>query len=1612
MSSSSSSTQDLCPEAGEWFDGDTCVPCAIKNWCPRFERRNSEGCRAGHTGYACGQCEPGHVYGANTEDCKECPHWALVLAAWAGAGLVCLVMIVVAYRSAGDAWAMGQLVIVATHFQLSYSYFSFGVPLPRTILIAVDWLRVSNHLYYVFDTLESVFAPPGCILSGFEIAPGYSFWWTMKLLLPLIVLLFFGVLVSQINQQQAKEYAEDEAKPPKERLLDVTQYDNRHARQAAKKKAIATILVISSTVLMYGVAEAMKIWLCAEFEDGLLRLPTNPTIECTTENPNYDYLLSISVVVFTIYFFGGGALYFVIVESKEGRIAAARHHVTYARLLVDASLWEQLKFGFLGIIYGDSYLKEKERHRMYRRMIDYLRLYYRLEQYHATHEASDFQNYDFSITALLARVAEYNTAENMRKLTRKDVVDANREGFFSRVFPVLVQLDPQAGPQVGVKELSLRDEEAAALPNQWVRGICHGFDENNLPRVVTGEGPLLRVANYQNTRVDFTDGQAVVVASSLRAWGEQEGDPLNAAMGAPLGQIGKVAVDEKKKTKRPVGPNGEIQSLEDEDRLYSLSMRGQSIFSVNVDFSEPMGFEYHKRWGKMMVKNVLFGGQAFYAGVKDKSTILRVGEDSVSSSEEFEMAIIKRRIVSALLRQKDIRKYTENFAKNEELNGQEASEETKLGECDEAKKLDETKEEEEPAPLEDKLVVPLSEEDEALIANDEIVNLIKPEEYIALEKELELSNSSLTQCQIVFRDPSFEITRRVPNDIAAFQRIAFLPPEDIFWDSYSEVLSAYKSNARHFEQVTNVRKTIAVMIEVWLSASGPTVQCSSMMGVILVSFILITRMEPYDDMNDRNEVNAADGTLTTNALECYFFILQFAQLLIGVFSLYVIVADEVLTFLYLLVIFLALGLTLVTLSNDAAKVYHTCMHAIEPYTNKLRGIGAEPEIPPPAEQNRRAVLLKSARTYESAKKNKFEKEAATWGSIGAATGSSANRMKALAEHRAKLLAEKESLLNEKRAWIARQASLVDGHTVTDDIGHIEVESASTSNRVAAEKAHWQEKRLQKKSIKLTKEKDAWDLRRLENGGGTVVEAFGGTATKETAALANAKAAWKEEKAKKIADSELLLTEKDAWQRRREKGQTSTVAKSFGTLSEETMVGKRRLSAIQERRDAKNAEAERHALEKEAWEKRRAKGKATVAQDVGRLGQMTESSRRAKEASDRERYEKEERLKAEADESRLEAEKFQKRMDRKTGKPKSQKSKEVEMESISISDPFSDDSSQKDSKVKEIFNRDDDTAPVLVEETETEVASANGLEAQNGTSRDLSQKNEVENGSTAEDEPKPKLFSRFRRNDTSGADGSTTNAAEDEQRPKLFSRFRRKDDEGTADRKKNESIDKPIAEQRTVDARMSLDFSDDPSMMGGVLGNEAGVSLGLSETPSPMPTTTNNKTKQTPMGAALDAPTTTTAYSRPPPKRKTYQQAKHDTFLAFKEAQDEKLDKARALLEQRGGTGGGNGSRSAGARESRVSLEFSEESSLSSIASAKTRSPAPITRVPAVSSAKNTGKDLSSSLGLQASSRSRRDAAGKREDVKSKAAALLEKRHSRAQRESADFDMHPGAGTSI
>jgi hypothetical protein len=532
-----------------------------------------------------------------------------------------------------------------------YVFFKFDVYVPGAVERAA--LPLSLLTGFVFDVLGE-FAGVSCMGWGDD----YTFWWTTKTLAPLILCVPFVIQSVVIHFQQQADHEADSAKLAADRILSIDEYTMRKERSKRNKQSVQTVLFVVLTAVMFIVEASVTVWTCEKFDDGKMRLSANPSIECSWDDDTYRPLLVASVAIFTIYFAGLTLFLVLIIESPMGRLSAADHNVTHAKILRDATLRSQISFFFALIIHGPEYGRVAERERLKSRLQTHFRIALAMRRLQIQVEKG-IHDEEFERDLAIVQEKLHRFKRSRRPIPKP------REEHFTSAFPVFVPLQDK--------------------PNMWIRGVFNGFDDEGHPRVATGSGEEVRCASYEQARVHFENGRPVNVRDDLSSWHQQDGDPVNAMSGAPLGVVGTVDMAET------------YQSFEDDANaatdivdFVDVALPSTATFTFYLDLTKNMGFVFHQRSGKVLVKAVVPGGQGNIAGLTEKCVIRRVGGTTVRTPEEFEVAVIKRRIVSAQLR----------------------------------KHMLET---EEPA-------TPLSEEDEVLLANNEIVELVSRPETINLTK--------------------------------------------------------------------------------------------------------------------------------------------------------------------------------------------------------------------------------------------------------------------------------------------------------------------------------------------------------------------------------------------------------------------------------------------------------------------------------------------------------------------------------------------------------------------------------------------------------------------------------------------------------------------------------------------------------------------------------------------------------------------------------------------------------------------------------------------------------------------------------------------------------------
>lgn len=362
--------------AGKWFDDaaekPVCFECAEPAWCPEDRAQDSQ-CRVGHTvppplflffffvskcnqtfirapssspsthastpkptpgtphtqGFACSRCELGYFY--DSEDlCAECPPLLVSVCTWGGVALFVVLAIFLMYQAAAASLDITTFTIVTTHFQFCYVFLSFPFYYPAAVNNWGNWLGLVSG--FVFEILAGRKVPgsPNCLTrsNGDE---GYLIWWVASSMTPILLMLPFWAAYRITSGRQEAAWERDNAKAAEDRILSLAEYKARNDMHNMKKRSIKTILMIFVFALVTGMRSSVKVWNCAEYRDGIWRLPANPSMECGMDNREYVVLLLLSVIMFCVYFFGSSYLFFSIAESSNARKATADNYVTHAR---------------------------------------------------------------------------------------------------------------------------------------------------------------------------------------------------------------------------------------------------------------------------------------------------------------------------------------------------------------------------------------------------------------------------------------------------------------------------------------------------------------------------------------------------------------------------------------------------------------------------------------------------------------------------------------------------------------------------------------------------------------------------------------------------------------------------------------------------------------------------------------------------------------------------------------------------------------------------------------------------------------------------------------------------------------------------------------------------------------------------------------------------------------------------------------------------------------------------------------------------------------------------------------------------------------------------------
>ena len=1119
------------------------LTCAKKKWCPPAHRDDSS-CRRGHTGRGCSECLDDFYFNKRGL-CEECPPLDTVLASWGIAATACVVLVVLTYHYA--AMDLTALTIAVTHFQLSYVYFSFDFEYPRLVMAIYGPLEAFLGFGFVLGRVEG-WASPACL--GLSRLP-FAAWWGGQMLAPFLLMLPLLAIFMSAEARERRDRLADEAKASEDRVLSVSEYEARKAARLRSKRSAQAILLICISSLMNGVHASAQVWFCPEFADGSRRIRDEPSVVCSWNDAAYRSLMVVSGVFFALYYFGTSGILMYIIDCEEGRRVSAVHFVTHARLLRDATLVQQLSFSWKLFWRGQQHGDKMERRRLFRRFCALGRVPIAVRRLQALRKQPPSDRYAFirEVDKTRAIVAKLNRSR--RKPPRR------KPAFFLDAFPVFVSSDQQSGA--------------------WFRGIFHGLDDHGLPLVAVGEGSALGVKSYALARMDFEDGRHVVIESSLLAWQNQTSDPINAMSGAPLGEYGRIALDKASKKLMRNKADGAAALLPHVD----ISISSTAQFTFHLNLTEPLGFSVRQRLGRVLAKEVdPFGQGAIAAMSSNTCAIRRIGGKVVRTPEDFQLAIVKRRIVSAQLRHKAMKAGSQN-------------------------------------------VIALSSEDQELIAHAGVAGLISPSELTELVSEIsDHEGGHLVHCTVTYLDLNFDTVRHLPSDFAAFHDVASFKRAEPFWETFGFILSCYKSSSRHFEQWANIRKVAAIFIQA-LTFRSTTLQAVIMLAVCVVALALQTRLRPYDDENVMNDMNNADAVISNNVLEEYLLMCQIAQLGLGLLTLYVTdLSETLITALYISIIALAVVLCLVALSAEFSKAAFSASRALAPYMSTVQsflGVATSEDESTSARHRRKTSaqnamdLLSIARKYESSKAAQFEADQKTkLGRIMQNTVGTDAAKRALQVHRASLLAEKQALAMEKSAWVARRKAM-DGHlfTVADTLGHLGKKSAGSRAREAGLA---EERRLRKEATKdfhLNSEKAIWHARRRNSGGKTKIDSLGHfnqTTEARRRSLAEA------QQHRRFSGEHALADAKAEWETRLAQGGRTTTALDVGHLGNDTVAASTRRRGLEWMRGQKAASLAAETENQVIWKERQEKhGRSTQTEDIGRLEVETEAFVRRKSA---------------------------------------------------------------------------------------------------------------------------------------------------------------------------------------------------------------------------------------------------------------------------------------------------------------------------------------------------------------------------------------------------------------
>ena len=267
---------------------------------------------------------------------------------------------------------------------------------------------------------------------------------------------------------------------------------------------------------------------------------------------------------------------------------------------------------------------------------------------------------------------------------------------------------------------------------------------------------------------------------------------------------------------------------------------------------------------------------------------------------------------------------------------------------------------------------------------------------------------------------------------------------------------------------------------------------------------------------------------------------------------------------------------------------------------------------------------------------------------GATEESGAKKTASQAHWDAKKAGKRQAQLKAERQSFEARHSKNGGLTEADDIGREGDRTKSQKSKEAANKAHWDAKKAEKKDAQLKAEKEKFAARRSQNGGATKVDDVGDIG-KQTKAGEARQREFEAQRAKKKRDSEFAQRNTDTyWDRQGQNG--GHTVPEVGHVASPTLASERRRQQLEEKRRLKEEEAEEQGRQTERWQRRHETGDGTTKpMDVGHLGGDTESSANRRAALEEQRRLKEEAALAEEEERVKQQELYRKRMARTGGK---------------------------------------------------------------------------------------------------------------------------------------------------------------------------------------------------------------------------------------------------------------------------------------------------------------------------------------------------------------------------